>query len=96
MKYIKIYSLTIFCLVVLASCTTTQVIVPPVTSPPTQVHLAGKFVWYDLLSDDVISAKKFYGELFGWEFEGENKADAKYTVIKHNGTPIGGIVYVED
>lgn len=96
MRYIKFNSFIICCLVLFASCSTTQLIVPPLTSPPTQVHLAGKFVWYDLLSDNVIAAKKFYGELFGWEFEGEPKADAKYTMIKHNGTPIGGIVYVED
>ena len=96
MRNMKCYSLVLVSLVVFASCSTTQIIVPPVTAPPTQVHLTGKFVWYDLLSDNVIAAKKFYGELFGWEFEGENKADTKYTVIKHNGTPIGGIVYAED
>jgi predicted enzyme related to lactoylglutathione lyase len=95
-KHIIFDLFVIFCLIAFTSCTTTQIIVPPVTAPPTQVHLSGKFVWYDLLSDNVIAAKKFYGELFGWEFEGEHKPDAKYTIIKHNGAPIGGIVYAED
>ena len=37
----------------------------PVTESPTGIHLTGKFVWNDLLSDDLAAAKVFYGQLFG-------------------------------
>jgi hypothetical protein len=76
-----------------AACTSTQLVVPPVTTTPTNDHKVGKFVWYDLLTDDVLAVKRFYGGLFGWEFEGEERVDAEYTVIRHDGTPIGGIVF---
>jgi predicted enzyme related to lactoylglutathione lyase len=79
-----------------SSCTTTKIIVPPMITSPTNTYFAGQFVWYDLVTTDIAGVKKFYGELFGWEFEGEDRADAPYTVIKNNGTPIGGIVYSEN
>jgi predicted enzyme related to lactoylglutathione lyase len=31
--------------------------------------LIGKFVWYDLITDDAEVARRFYGGLFGWTFE---------------------------
>ncbi len=63
----------------------------PVTSPATGVYHQGKFVWYDLLTPDVATAKKFYGELFGWSF----KKQGRYTVILNNGQAIGGIVKIQ-
>ena len=41
---------------------------PPVTSVAGSPRLPGKFVWADLVTDDVAGAKKFYGELFNWTF----------------------------
>ncbi|UCE41398.1 MAG: VOC family protein [Candidatus Aminicenantes bacterium] len=90
----KIKSLSLlFVLFYLAACSSTQLIVPPVTTMPTNDYKVGKFVWYDLLTDDVLAVKKFYGGLFGWQFEGEERIDAEYTVILQSGTPIGGIVF---
>ena len=63
----------------------------PVTSPPTEVYHQGKFVWYDLLTTDVASAKKFYGDLLGWSF----KDQGRYTVVLNNGQAIGGIVKIQ-
>lgn len=80
-------------LVFFSACTTTKVIVPPVTTPPTNTHITGQFVWYDLITSDVAGAKKFYGGLFGWEFEGAGKDDTAYTIIKAEGIRIGGIIY---
>ena len=31
--------------------------------------LPGKFVWFDLLTNDAAAAEKYYGGLFGWTFE---------------------------
>ena len=79
-----------------SACTSTQLVVPPVTTTPTNDFKVGKFVWYDLLTNDVLAVKTFYGGLFGWEFEGEERIDAEYTVIKKGGIPIGGIVFREE
>jgi predicted enzyme related to lactoylglutathione lyase len=76
-----------------SACTTTKVIVPPVTTPPTNTFLTGQFVWYDLITSDMAGAKKFYGGLFGWEFEAAGKDAEEYTIIKSDDTPIGGIIY---
>src|SRR5262252_6851120 len=41
---------------------------PPLTSVANSPRLPGKFVWADLVTDDVPAARKFYGQLFGWKF----------------------------
>ena len=35
----------------------------------TEQPLVGKVVWNDLITDDLDSARRFYGDLFGWTFE---------------------------
>src|SRR3954447_20486478 len=52
----------------------------------------GTFVWHDLVTDDPAAAKKFYGEMFGWTFEPGKGVEPDYTIIRHGGVPIGGIV----
>jgi predicted enzyme related to lactoylglutathione lyase len=42
---------------------------PPLTSVSGSPHLPGKFVWADLVTDDVPAASKFYAGLFGWTFQ---------------------------
>jgi predicted enzyme related to lactoylglutathione lyase len=84
-----------FILVAVMSCSTKRIIVPPVTATPTDTYHEGKFVWHDLLTDKVPEVKNFYGELFGWEFEGDDDPKAKYTLIKYQEKPIGGIVYTD-
>jgi hypothetical protein len=54
--------------------------------------MVGKFVWYDLLTSDVPAVKKFYGGVFGWEFENPEGTDGVYTVIHNKGEAIGGII----
>jgi predicted enzyme related to lactoylglutathione lyase len=63
----------------------------PVTDSPTGIHHPGKFVWNDLLTDNVAVAKDFYGQLFGWTFE----QLAGYTVVKNNQQAMGGMVEVK-
>ncbi|MFQ5582862.1 MAG: VOC family protein [Calditrichia bacterium] len=72
-------------------CATHKIVVPPITQQTTVQYHPGKFVWHDLLTQNVSAAKKFYGGLFGWEFEAID--DTLYTLIKLNGNAIGGIVY---
>ena len=67
---------------------------PPLTAivdSPTNAYHPGKFVWFDLLTPDAISARAFYSELFGWSFEQQGP----YAMILNNGHRIGGILEVE-
>jgi uncharacterized protein len=41
---------------------------PPITTVPDSPRLPGKFVWADLVTDDVLTAQKFYSKMFGWVF----------------------------
>ena len=82
--------------ILLSSCSgTRRVTLPPVTERPTENYHFGKFVWFDLVTDDVPAAMNFYGSLFGWEFDGGQRKDPVFTLIKLNGKSIGGIVYHE-
>ena len=63
----------------------------PVTDSPTGIHYPGKFVWNDLLTDNVPAAKDFYGQLFGWTFV----TSGNYTVVKNNGQSIAGIAHIK-
>ena len=81
----------------LAACATTNVNLPSITNAPTAERFPGKIVWHDLLTNDVAASKRFYGELFGWEFESVGTAsglrsDSAYTLIRHNGRMIGGMI----
>src|SRR5688572_8846515 len=59
----------------------------PDAKPP-----AGEFVWHDLVTDNPSVARAFYGALFGWTFEDGEGVDPGYTIIRHEGRPVGGIV----
>ncbi len=54
------------------------------------IHLPGRIVWNDLLTSDVSAAREFYGQLFDWSFDGNER----YTIITHDGRRIGGIIHV--
>ena len=80
-----------------ASCASLNVNLPSVTESPTGERLPGKIIWRDLLTNDPAASQRFYGELFGWEFESVGEAsnlrsDSAYTLIRHNGRLIGGMV----
>jgi uncharacterized protein len=42
---------------------------PPLSTVPGSPKLPGKFVWADLVTDDVAAARQFYGQMFGWTFQ---------------------------
>ncbi len=62
----------------------------PITSEPTGQHHPGRFVWHDLLTNDLAAAKQFYGGLFGWTFE----TRGIYTIISNQGIPMAGMAEV--
>ena len=42
------------------------------------------------MTENPAAARAFYGALFGWTFEAGEGIDPGYTIIKHDGRPIGG------
>ena len=84
----------ILCLAMISACAGPQAFLPAITNP-TKTHHVGGFVWRDLLTNDVTGIKRFYGELFNWEFEGRSSGDTSYALIKKDGSPIGGVIYLK-
>lgn len=68
----------------------------PMAFPPIgvagEVH-TGKFIWFDLVTGDILAARNFYGAVFGWQFRTIGPAPASYTVIEHVGRSIGGLFF---
>jgi predicted enzyme related to lactoylglutathione lyase len=62
---------------------------PPIGMPGQQ-H-PGKFIWFDLVTDDLTAARDFYGAVFGWKFRPVAGAPASYTVVEHAGRNIAGM-----
>jgi predicted enzyme related to lactoylglutathione lyase len=52
---------------------------------------SGRFVWQDLVTDDVASSRRFYGALLGWEFEETDRLGEPYTLVRKDGHYVAGI-----
>lgn len=62
---------------------------PPLTTASDNPRLPGKFVWADLVTDDVPAACKFYSGLFGWTLNDYGG----YIIARNDDRPLGGIFY---
>lgn len=80
----------------LTACTSTDAPVIQNTSmSPTP--LLGKFVWHDLITDDIDAAREFYAGLFGWTFEEtERPGGGPYTLIRSGSRYVAGMVELAD
>lgn len=87
-RYLSRVAALLGCVSVLSGCAAV-IDLPAVTEAPTGTQSPGKIIWHDLLTHDVDASKRFYGELFGWEFE---SVSAGYTLIRHEGRMIGGMI----
>jgi len=56
-------------------------------------YYPGKFVWFDLVTDDPTALRQFYGSVFGWKFHTVGKPPASYALIENAGDNIGGLFY---
>lgn len=54
---------------------------------PGSPRLPGKFVWADLVTDDVPAARNFYGRLFGWTF----RDTGGYFIAANDERPLAGL-----
>lgn len=52
----------------------------------------GAFSWNELMTTDVAGAKKFYGELLGWELNDNVTPEMTYTTIKAGDKDVGGLM----
>lgn len=83
-------------LMVLAGCATDQAVrLPAVSSDANSKAYVGKFVWIDLVTEDVQAASAFYRGLFGWR-PSTSKESKDYYVLLKDGKPIGGMVAAAD
>lgn len=55
----------------------------------------GAFSWFELMTGDVEGAKKFYGELFGWDFKKADNVNFDYSVVSLNGQEMAGIMEIK-
>ena len=60
---------------------------------PAMIAQPGMPLWLDLASTDAAAARKFYGELLGWEFEHPTEG---YSVAKKQGMPVAGIAQIPE
>jgi len=61
---------------------------PPLTTVSGSPRLPGKFVWGDLVTDDVEAACRFYSGLFGWTFQ----SAGDYTIAANADHPLCGMI----
>jgi len=85
------------CALFVVACATVQIDLPSVSEASSGERSPGKIIWHDLLTNDLAGSKKFYGSLFGWEFESIGRDsgfsnESAYTLIRHNGNLIGGMI----
>jgi hypothetical protein len=62
---------------------------PPLTSVPNSPRLTGKFVWADLVTDDVLTARRFYTRMFGWKF----RDLGNYSIAHSDERPLAGMFH---
>lgn len=60
---------------------------PPLTADSGSPRLPGKFVWADLVTDDLRAAQLFYGPMFKWEFRNYGG----YLIAFRDDRPLAGI-----
>src|SRR3954462_1477346 len=54
-------------------------------------RLPGRFVWFDLATEDPAASRAFYGAVFGWKFRDAPGALYSYTLIQNGSGKVGGM-----
>ena len=63
---------------------------------PSPVPTPGAPCWIDLMTADVAAARRFYAELFGWDYEtGDQEKYGGYVTARKNGKPVAGLMQKE-
>jgi uncharacterized protein len=56
------------------------------------VRQYGRFVWYELITTDVVTARDFYAEVLGWGAQDASTLDLPYTLFTTGGAALGGLM----
>jgi predicted enzyme related to lactoylglutathione lyase len=56
------------------------------------VDQPGTVTWVELATDDLESARRFYGELFGWGWERQDSGDMEYWLAALDGRAFAGLM----
>ena len=67
---------------------------PGITADTKGVYHPGRFIWFELLTENPKMVHQFYSELFGWTFA-ESVSHRDYSTIVLNGKEIGGMLRVD-
>jgi predicted enzyme related to lactoylglutathione lyase len=62
---------------------------------PGVTETTGRFLWHDLITDDIAAAQKFYTELFGWSYTKVTRDGRTYVIAWQRGQLVGGIVAID-
>jgi predicted enzyme related to lactoylglutathione lyase len=57
--------------------------------------LTGKVIWNDLITEDLGTARQFYGGLFGWTFESMPGRGSEYVVARDGSSYVAGMLEVD-
>jgi len=91
--FLGLLSLAPALLILAGGCATSRPRWPAVSETPTNIHIQGRWIWAELLADNVETEKNFYKEVFGWQFDSLGTGDSIYTLVRVNDKPIAGIVH---
>jgi hypothetical protein len=61
---------------------------PDPTNKAEPPRLPGKFIWADLVTDNIAVTRSFYGALFGWTF----RSHGDYLLVSNGGRPLAGMI----
>ena len=54
--------------------------------------MAGKFVWYELMTSNAFAAESFYRDVVGWGARDAGMTDFQYTLLSVGETPVAGLI----
>jgi predicted enzyme related to lactoylglutathione lyase len=70
-----------------------QIQLPAIVEPASQEHHVGKLIFVELVTPDIVAAKKFYAGLFGWTFRDIQDGGTKYAEAFLDGRPVAGLIH---
>jgi predicted enzyme related to lactoylglutathione lyase len=96
-QYLTLTVSVMLILFLLAGCATmpSDVKLPPVAETSAAEIQEGRFVWIDLLTEDVVAAASFYSRLFGWR-AALSEENGEYYLFSLDGKPVAGMTTIEN
>ena len=64
---------------------------PPLVTPAGDEHHAGKMVFAELVTPDLVASERFYASLFGWSFQNINAGSGFFGQASLGGRTVAGI-----